>query len=277
MIEPGNKSISIRRQCSLLKLNRSTLYKKPKPRKKENIKVMNLLDKTYTKRPFYGSRRMKKQLFKRYGMRVNRKRVQRLMRLMGVEAIYPKPNLSKRNCEHKIYPYLLRNMTILKPNQVWSTDITYVPTPTGFVYLTAIIDWFSRKVLSWKLSNTLDSSFCVEALEEAIRRYGKPEIFNTDQGSQFTSKAFTKVLLDNGIKISMDGKGRALDNVLVERLWRSVKYEDIYIRGYETMKDVKFGLKEYFKFYNEERFHQGLDYQTPDEIYFNHGAQTCAA
>ena len=256
MIEPENKEISIRKQCSLLKLNRSVFYKKPKPISKEDIKLMNLLDQIYTKRPFFGSRRMKKELFKRHGIRINRKRVQRLMRLMGVEAIYPKPNLSLRNLEHRIYPYLLRNLAVIRPNQVWCSDITYIPTPTGFVYLTVIMDWFSRKVLSWRLSNTLDSSFCVEALEEALRRYGKPEIFNTDQGSQFTSKAFTSVLLKHEIKISMDGKGRALDNVFVERLWRSVKYEDIYIRAYETMKDVKLGLTEYFKFYNEERFHQ---------------------
>ena len=277
MIEPKHKKISVRKQCSLLKLNRSAFYKKLKPTNKADIKVMNLLDQIYTKRPFFGSRRMKKELLKRYDMRVNRKRVQRLMRVMGVEAIYPKPNLSRRNQAHKIYPYLLRNVTVMRPNQVWATDITYIPTPSGFVYLTAVMDWFSRKVLSWRLSNTLDASFCVEALDEALRRYGTPQIFNTDQGSQFTGEAFTGVLKKNGIQISMDGKGRALDNVFVERLWRSVKYEDIYIKGYEAMKEVKAGLKAYFKFYNEERFHQGLDDRTPDDAYFGHGARTCAA
>jgi len=277
MIEPKNKKISIRQQCSLLALTRSVYYRKPKPISKEDIRIMNLLDEIYTKRPFFGSRRMKKELFKRKGIRVNRKRIQRLMRQMGLEAIYPKPNLSRRNIEHKIYPYLLRNLAVTRPNQVWATDITYIRTTSGFVYLTVIMDWFSRKVLSWRLSNTLDSSFCVEALEEALRRYGTPEIFKTDQGSQFTSKAFTSVLIEHGIKISMDGKGRALDNVFVERLWRSVKYEDVYLRGYETMKEVKAGLREYFKFYNEERFHQGLDEQTPDYVYFKLGAETCAA
>ncbi len=279
MIEAKNKKISVRQQCKLLKLNRSSFYRRPRriEQEKENINLMNLLDNIYTKRPYYGSRRMKKELYRQHGIMVNRKRIQRLMRLMGVEAIYPKPNLSRLDSQHKIYPYLLRNMNILKPNQVWASDITYIPTPGGFVFLTVVLDWFSRKVLSWRLSNTLDAAFCVEALEEAIRRYGRPEIFNTDQGSQFTGKAFTSVLLANRINISMDGKGRALDNVFVERLWRSVKYEDIYLKGYETLKEVKEGLKEYFRFYNEERFHQGLDYRTPDEVYSGYGAETRAA
>ncbi len=277
MIEPENKTISVRRQCDLLSFRRSAFYRKSKPASRSDVRVMNLLDEIYTRRPFYGSRRMRIELFKMEGIRINRKRVQRLMRLMGLEAIYPKPNLSRPNQAHRIYPYLLRSIAVTQRNLVWASDITYIRTTSGFVYLTVILDWFSRKVLSWRLSNTLDASFCVEALQEALLRYGAPEIFNTDQGIQFTSEAFTGVLIEHGIQISMDGKGRALDNVFVERLWRSVKYEDIYIRGYETMKEVKTGLREYFRFYNEERFHQGLDERTPDDVYFNHTAETYAA
>ncbi len=277
MIEPENKTISVRRQCDLLSFSRSAFYRKSKPASRSDVRVMNLLDEIYTRRPFYGSRRMRIELFKMEGIRINRKRVQRLMRLMGLEAIYPKPNLSRPNQAHRIYPYLLRSIAVTQRNLVWASDITYIRTTSGFVYLTVILDWFSRKVLSWRLSNTLDASFCVEALQEALLRYGAPEIFNTDQGIQFTSEAFTGVLIEHGIQISMDGKGRALDNVFVERLWRSVKYEDIYIRGYETMKEVKTGLREYFRFYNEERFHQGLDERTPDDVYFNHTAETYAA
>jgi len=277
MIEPGHKTLSIRRQCELLDVNRSLIYRTPKPVAEADVRLCNLIDEIYTKRPYYGTRRMRKELFERAGILVNRKHIQRLMRLIGLEAIYQKPNLSRRNMEHKIYPYLLRNVAITRPNQVWSTDITYIRTKAGFVYLTAVLDWYSRKVLSWRVSNTLDSSFCVEALEEALKKYGTPEIFNTDQGSQFTSEAFTSVLLARGIQVSMDGKGRALDNVFVERLWRSVKYEEVYLRGYETIKDAKAGLAEYFRFYNTERFHQGLDERTPDDVYFNHGAETRAA
>lgn len=277
MIEPKHAAISIRRQCELLSLNRSTFYKRPGKASRDDIRIMNVIDEIYTQRPFYGSRRLKKELLRRKNIHVNRKRVQRLMRLMGLEAIYPKPNLSRRNTEHKIYPYLLRNVAVTRPNQVWASDITYIRTEGGFVYLTVVLDWYSRRVLAWRLSNTLDSSFCVEALEEALRRYGAPTIFNTDQGSQYTSEAFTGVLLDHEVRISMDGKGRALDNVFVERLWRSVKYEDVYLKGYATMKEVKAGLKEYFRFFNEERFHQGLDDRTPDEVYSIQGAEQCAA
>lgn len=277
MIEPANKQISVRRQCALLDVSRSVVYRKPSLVSAQDVRLMNRIDEIYTKWPFYGSRRMKKELCKGGEIRVNRKRVQRLMRRMGLTAIYPKPNLSRRNSAHRIYPYLLRNVAVTRPNQVWASDITYIRTQSGFVFLTVIMDWFSRKVLSWRLSNTLDSSFCVEALEEALRRFGSPEIFNTDQGSQFTSEAFTSVLLAHGIRISMDGKGRALDNVFVERLWRSVKYEEVYLRGYETMKEAKVGLGVYFRFYNEERFHQGLAERTPDAVYFDHGAETCAA
>lgn len=277
MIEPANKAISIRRQCELLDISRSAVYRRPGSMQHKNIQLMNMIDEIYTRRPIFGSRRMRPELWKRHGIRVNRKRIQRLMRQMGLTAIYPKPNLSKRTTEHKIYPYLLRNLAITRTNQVWASDITYIRLNGGFVYLTVIMDWYSRRVLSWRLSNTLDASFCVEALQEALRRYGTPEIFNTDQGSQYTGEKFISVLQGHGIRISMDGKGRALDNVFVERLWRSVKYEDVYLQDYASMKEAKAGLVEYFRFYNEERFHQGLDGQTPDEVYFNQPMELCAA
>ncbi len=238
---------------------------------------MNAIDEIYTKLPFYGSRRIAKELYRAKGTVVNRKRVQRLMRKMVLEAIYPRPNLSRANKEHKKYPYLLRGMEITRPNQVWASDITYIRIERGFMYLTVVMDWYSRSVLSWRLSNTLDSSFCVETLEEALKRYRKPEVFNTDQGSQYTSEAFTKVLLDEGIKISMDGKGRALDNVFVERLWRSVKYEEVYLKSYSTVQEVRSGLKEYFSFYNKERLHQSLDYRAPMEVYFENQGEKQAA
>lgn len=200
---------------------------------------------------------------------INRKRVLRLMREMGIQAIYPKPNLSKPASDHKKYPYLLRDLKIVKPNQVWATDITYIKLREGFIYLAAIIDLYSRKVLSWRISNTMDTDFCIEVLEEALQNYGKPEIFNSDQGSQFTSLIFIQKLEDENIKISMDGKGRATDNIYIERLWRSLKYEDIYIREYQTISECEEGVNKYFKFYNQERFHQSLEYKTPDEIYFS--------
>lgn len=231
-----------------------------------NQKLMNLIDEQYTKTPFYGSPRLTAWL-KRQGYNVNPKRVRRLMRIMGITAIYPGPNLSKRNKAHAIYPYLLKGVEINRINQVWSTDITYIRLKKGFVYLVAIIDWHSRYVLAWELSNTLDADFCVETLKRALEQYGNPEIFNTDQGSQFTSKAFTDVLLARGISISMDSKGRALDNIFVERLWRSVKQERIYLYNYETIPETFAGLVEYFWFYNNERIHQSLDYQTPAEVY----------
>jgi len=229
-------------------------------------KLMNLIDEQYTKTPFYGSPRLTAWL-NRQGHPVNIKRVKRLMGIMGITAIYPGPNLSKRNKAHAVYPYLLKGVDINRVNQVWSTDITYIRLRKGFVYLVAIIDWHSRYVLSWELSNTLDADFCVEALKRALEQYGDPEIFNTDQGSQFTSKAFTDVLLGHGISISMDGKGRALDNIFVERLWRSVKQERIYLYNYETVPETFEGLAEYFWFYNNERPHQSLNYQTPAEVY----------
>ena len=269
MVEPQNKDISIKRQCELLSLSRSSYYKHPRGERDEDTILMNAIDEIYTRLPFYGSRRISKELRRAKGIVVNRKRVQRLMRKMGLEAIYPRPNVSRANKAHKKYPYLLRGVEITRPNQVWASDITYIRIERGFMYLAVVMDWYSRSVLSWRLSNTLDSSFCVEALEEALGRYGRPEIFNTDQGSQYTSESFTKVLLDEGIKISMDGKGRALDNVFVERLWRSVKYEEVYLRSYSMVQEVRSGLKEYFRFYNQERMHQSLDYRVPMAVYFD--------
>lgn len=277
MVEPQNKDISIKRQCELLSLSRSSYYKHPRGERDEDTILINAIDEIYTRLPFYGSRRISKELRRAKGIVVNRKRVQRLMRKMGLEAIYPRPNVSRANKAHKKYPYLLRGVEITRPNQVWASDITYIRIERGFMYLTVVMDWYSRSVLSWRLSNTLDSSFCVEALEEALGRYGRPEIFNTDQGSQYTSESFTKVLLDEGIQISMDGKGRALDNVFVERLWRSVKYEEVYLRSYSMVQEVRSGLKEYFSFYNQERLHQSLDYRVPMAVYFDNQGEKQAA
>jgi putative transposase len=229
------------------------------------LELMRLIDEEYTLHPFYGSRQLRNYLC-RQGFSVNRKRVQRLMRLMGIMSVAPKPNTSKKGKAHKIYPYLLRDLVIDQPNQVWCTDLTYIRMHGGFVYLVAIMDWYSRKVLSWEISNTMDDSFCVSALESAIRRYGVPGIFNTDQGSQFTGKAFIKVLQDNDIKISMDGKGCWVDNVFIERLWRSVKYEDVYLKEYPTVVALRHGLREYFRFYNDERPHESLGKCTPSEL-----------
>ena len=266
-IEPSNKKLSISKQAELLGLNRSSYYFKAAGENEQNLLLMNLIDEEYTEHPFYGSRKMTEWL-KLQGHIINRKRIQRLMRLMGLEAIYPKRNLSKANKEHLKYPYLLRGVKIFRPNQVWSSDITYVRLSKGFVYLTSVLDWHSRYVLSWKISNSLENSFCMEALEEALE-IGKPEIFNTDQGVQYTSFEFTSRLEKAGIKISMDGKGRALDNVFVERLWRSVKYEEIYLNDYKDVSQVYLGLEKYFKYYNEKRPHQSLGYITPHEVYYN--------
>jgi putative transposase len=270
LIEPAHPTLSIRRQCELLGLNRSSLYYEPAGETAENLRLMRKIDEQYTARPFYGSRRMTRWLIDQ-GEEVNRKRVQRLMRTMGLEAIYPKPRLSAAGTGHKIYPYLLRGVTIQRPDQVWSTDITYVPMVSGFMYLAAVIDWYSRYVIAWRLSNTLDGAFCLEMLEEALRS-GKPEVFNTDQGVQFTACAFTGCLERAGVAVSMDGRGRALDNVFVERLWRSVKYEDIYIRGYEVVPELYQGLVRYIGFYNNERLHQSLGYRTPAAVYRKVGA-----
>jgi putative transposase len=265
LVDIDHPQLSVRRQCQLLGLCRSSLYYEPATETAENLNLMKLIDQEYTAHPFYGSRKMTVWL-QEAGHEVNRKRVQRLMRLMGLEAIYPKPNLSAPDRQHKVYPYLLRGVRIERPDQVWSTDITYVPLPGGFMYLAATIDWYSRYVLAWRLSNTLDGSFCLDMLEEALRR-GKPEVFNTDQGVQFTAQAWTARLESAGVAVSMDGKGRCLDNVFVERLWRTVKYEDIYLKGYEAVPPLQSGLKRYFPFYNEERPHQALDYRTPTEVY----------
>ncbi len=266
LVEPFHSEISITDQCELLGISRSTYYYTPRE-SEENEHYKSLIFQEYIKHPFYGYRKITKALIKQ-GYKVNRKRILRLMREMAIQAIYPKPNLSKPVQEHKKYPYLLRGLEIERSNQAWSTDITYIRLPTGFVYLVAVLDIFSRKVLFWKLSNTLDVNFCREALDEAIAKYGKPEIFNSDQGSQFTSKDFTGRLEELNIKISMDGKGRALGNIYIERFWRSLKYENIYIVKYESVKECKEGVKRYFEFYNTERFHQSLDYKTPDGIYY---------
>lgn len=249
----------------MLGLSRSSLYYEPAEESPENLRLMRRIDEEYTAHPFYGSRKMTGWLVQQ-GEVVNRKRVQRLMRLMGLEAIYPKPRLSLGGRGHQVFPYLLRNVRIERTDQVWSSDITYIPLRAGFMYLAAIIDWYSRYVLAWRLSNTLDGSFCLEMLDEALAG-GRPEVFNTDQGVQFTAAAFTGRLLSAGVAMSMDGRGRCLDNVFVERLWRTVKYEDVYLRGYESVPELMQGLDRYFRFYNRERLHQALAYRTPALVY----------
>jgi len=268
MIDPASQNLSVSKQCRLLKIHRSTFYYKKKPVKPIDLKLMKLIDKQYLKTPTWGSRSMRNHL-RRLGYKVNRKRVQRLMRLMGLEAIYPKPRTSRPHPAHKVYPYLPRNLKIEHPNQVWTTDITYIPMARGFMYLVAVMDWNSRKVLSWRLSNTLDTDFCVEALEEAINRYGAPEIFNTDQGAQFTSSAFTDVLKHHNIKISMDGRGRVQDNIFIERLWWTLKYHYLYLHAFDDGTQLRNGLTEWFRFYNQDRSHQALDNLTPDEVYYD--------
>ena len=268
MIDSNYKFISIERQCNLLGLSKSSYYYKPDSKKiARDNSCKKLIFEEYVKHPFYGYRKITKAIRKK-GYKINRKRIQRLMQEMGIQAIYPKPNLSKPSLEYKKYPYLLRGLKIDHSNHVWATDITYIKITGGFIYLVAIIDIYSRKVLSWEISNTMDVDFCIDILKEAIDKYGKPEIFNSDQGSQFTSNDFTDILKDKKIKISMDGKGRALDNIYIERLWRSLKYEDIYIKEYQTVSECVTGIDKYFKFYNTERFHQSLKYETPDDIYF---------
>jgi putative transposase len=258
--------LSVRRQCQLLGLARASLYYQPAGETAANLRLMRLIDEQYTRHPFFGSRQMTQWLRQAQGQEVNRKRVQRLMRRMGLEAICPRPRLSVAGAGHRIYPYLLRDVVVDRPDQVWSTDITYVPMAHGFMYLAATMDWFSRYVIAWRLSNTLEGSFCVEMLEEALSQ-GKPEVFNTDQGAQFTAEAFTSRLENAGVAVSMDGRGRWVDNVFVERLWRSVKYEELYLHCYETVPQLRQGLESYFGFYNEERFHQSLEYRTPAQVY----------
>ena len=261
-MEEGN--VSIRRRCQLLGLSRSTVYSTRQPENSENLAIMEAIDRQYTKDPCYGVLRMTEHLRQVEGyQRIDPKRVRRLMRLMNLMAIYQKPKTSKANPQHTIYPYLLRNVPVIRSNQVWAADITYIPMRHGFVYLVAILDWYSRYVLSWRISTSLDTRFCVEALDEALEHYESPQ----DQGSQFTSKPWIERLKAHGIQISMDGKGRYLDNIFVERLWRTVKYEEIYLKRYESIPELKAGLNDYFQYYNESRLHQGLGYQTPQQVY----------
>lgn len=269
MIYPFHSQLSIRQQCQLLGVSRAAYYYEPAQASADNLLLMRLLDEEHTRHPYKGVLKMQAYL-RDLGHDVNVKRVRRLLRLMGLMAIYPKKRLSSANTSHKKYPYLLTGLVIERPNHVWSTDITYVRLAKGFLYLVAIMDWYSRYVLSWRLSNSLESSFCLEALEDAFLFYGFPEIFNSDQGVQFTSHAFTGLLSANGVKISMDGKGRALDNIFIERLWRSLKYEAIYLNDYQSATEAKTHIKHYWEHYNFERHHQHLGYKKPAEIYFNH-------
>ena len=258
--------LSMRRQCGLLSLHRSTAFYEPAAIDEDDLAIMRLLDEEYLRHPFYGSRKMQVWLHGQ-GYAVNRKRVQRLMRLMGIEGLNPRGATSRPHPKHKKYPYLLRTLDVVRANQVWATDITYIPMARGFVYLIAIVDWFSRRVLAWRLSNTLDTGFCIGALDEALRRWGTPEIFNTDQGAQVTAEEFLAVLKANEVQISMDGKGRWMDNVFVERLWRSVKYEEVYLHAYTDVAEAKRRIGDYLAFFNDERPHQALGYCTPSEIY----------
>ena len=261
--------LPINRQCLALDISRSSAYRKPAGVSADDIDLMRKLDELHLRRPFKGSRRLRDDLWDNYNLQVNRKRVQRLMRLMGIRALHPGAKTTRRNPKHKVYPYLLRELEINRVNQVWCTDLTYIPMRKGFLYLVAIMDWHSRKVLSWRLSNSLDAAPCVEALEEALANYGTPEIFNSDQGCQFTSEDFTDVLKDNGIKISMDGKGRWMDNVFIERLWRSLKYEEVYLKAYDSVAQARQGIDDWLMFYNEERRHASLSRMTPDQIYYD--------
>lgn len=265
LIETEVEGVSVTRQCELLGLARSSLYHKPCGESPENLALMRLIDTQYLKTPTYGVPRMTAQL-RRDGWPVNPKRVRRLMRRMNLEAIYPKPRLSAPNPEHRVFPYLLRDLDIDRPNQVWAADITYIPLANGFVYLMAILDWFSRYVVAWELSTSLDATFCVSALERALR-HTRPEIMNSDQGTQFTSRAWTETLEGACVQVSMDGRGRFYDNIFIERLWRSVKYEDVYLRDYESVLDARTSLERYFRFYNELRLHQALGFRPPREIY----------
>ena len=265
MIDRQHNQLSLVRQCTLLDISRGSVYYQPTPTRTEDLELMSLMDRQYLKTPFYGSRRMKAWL-RGQGHQVNRKRVRRLMQVMGLEVIYRRPNTSKPAPGHRVYPYLLKGVKIDRVNQAWSADITYIPMAKGFLYLIAIMDWHSRYVLAWRLSNTMDVDFCVQALEEALSK-GNPEIFNTDQGSQFTSESFTGVLRDQGIQISMDGKGRYLDNIFVERLWRSVKYEEVYLKAYQNGTEARKGIGAYLDFYNRQRPHQALGYRTRGQVF----------
>ncbi len=269
MIEDIHDNLSITKQCELLDLSRSGYYYKPVPISELNLELMTKIDEIFLENPDFGSRKIRDVLKYQEGYKVNRKRVQRLMRLMGIEAIFPKRNLSKPGIgsNHKIYPYLLRNLDINRPNQVWCTDITYIRLSHGFVYLVAIMDWYSRKILSWELSTTMDKHFCVSALERAFRKHGKPEIFNSDQGVQFTCKEFLEKLEEKNIKISMDGKGRALDNIMIERFWRTIKYGEVYLNDYSSPIEAALRIGNYIKKYNEKRPHSSLNSHTPEKVY----------
>ena len=267
LIDRDHHQLSLVSQCTLLNISRASLYYRPVPTRAEDLELMALMDRQYLKTPFYGSRRMKAWLLQQ-GHLVSRNRVRRLMRLMGLEAIYRRPHTSQPAPGHRVYPYLLKGLEVNRVNQVWATDITYIPMARGFLYLVAIMDWHSRYVLAWKLSNALETDFCVAALEEALAK-GRPEIFNTDQGSQFTSEAFTGMLLKQDIQVSMDGKGRYQDNIFVERLWRSIKYEEVYLKAYPTVAEARAGIGAYLEFYNQQRPHQALSYRTPAEVYIN--------
>ena len=266
LVDRADSALSIVAQCRMLKVARSTLYWRPAAASDDDLRLMRRIDEQYLATPFYGSRRMTAVL-QRAGWAVNRKRVRRLIRLMGIHAIYQKPNTSRPHPEHKVYPYLLKGLLIDRPNQVWCADITYIPMAKGFVYLVAVMDWFSRRVLAWRLSISMETGFCVEALQEAMDRFGTPDIFNTDQGVQFTSAAFIDELAGRGVRISMDGKGRYLDNIFIERLWRSLKYEDVFLRAYASVKEARGGIGAWLNFYNDERLHQALGYKTPREIF----------
>ena len=270
LLDPGHQEISLRRQCELLGLNRSNIYYRPREGNAEKRKLLRLIDEIYTRSPFYGARRIAAELNRMgLGFAVDRKRVGRLMEEMGVEALYPKPKLSRLDKEHVKYPYLLKGVEIERINQVWGTDITYIPTNKGHVYLVAIMDWYSRYVVSWEVSNSLEAYFCIVALERAIRRHGYPDIFNSDQGSQYTGEEFQNILQASGrVRVSMDGRGRCMDNIFTERLWRSVKYEEVYTKEYDNLSQARESLARYITFYNESRLHQSLDYKTPAEVYF---------
>jgi putative transposase len=266
LVDRDDPALPVVAQCRLLNVARSTLYYRPAPVSADDLAVMRRIDELHLAWPFYGSRRMAAVL-RRESWEVNRKRAKRLMRVMAIEAIYQKPSTSKGHPDHKVYPYLLRGLTIDRPNQVWCADITYIPMAKGFVYLVAVMDWFSRRVLSWRLSITMETDFCIEALREATERYGQPEIFNTDQGVQFTSAAFVDELAGRGVRISMDGKGRYLDNIFIERLWRSLKYEEVYIKAYGSVPEARRNIGEWLAFYNDVRPHQSLEYRTPREVF----------
>lgn len=266
MIDPDHERLSIRRQCELVSISRASFYRQPAGESPENLELMRLIDEAFMETPWYGSRQMARRL-RRQGWCVGRKRVRRLMRKIGLSAIYQAPKTSEPHPQHRIYPYLLRHLAIERPDQVWCADVTYIPMRRGFLYLVAIMDWFSRKVLAWRLSNTMDADFCVAALEEAMARHGRPGIFNTDQGSQFTSFAFTTTLKDAGIRISMDGRGRWMDNVFIERLWRSLKYECVFLNAFETGSEARNGIGSWINYYNRRRPHSTFSGRTPDEVY----------